>query len=169
MRRLLPFLLCCVCSAQPRATDPMGKEIVTGSLHVVWVREDLHLVEPDNPELGLWANLHSDDPSTFAFDVTLRYEVAGRWVTTVRTIQNIPANGYWMSDPTQCIFWFVPPRTPAPYDASRWPQRIIYSISERKYTERDLVEDQALSTARGGNRLATNPYKSSRKRARNPN
>lgn len=131
----LTILALALCgSAHLFAQDQLASEVTTGTLHVIWVRQQLSAVEPNNPSLGLWVSLHSDDASTVSFTVTFRYQLedGGAWHSASRMIDNDTSQSgstYWVSTPTQCVFW-VP----------SWPVKIAYSALENKVaTLRGLV------------------------------
>jgi|SRR5665213_1804338 len=117
------------CAALANAQDSMAQEVVTGSLHVIWIRQSVKAVEPSNPNIGLWVSLHSDDETTVSFQVTLRYRLNadGPWQTFRRQVDNsTEASGgtYWVSTPAQCLF-------AVPW----WPVQIEYSVQEDKAFE----------------------------------
>jgi len=128
MKVAIYFVLSLVFAFALQADDTFTQEVVTGTLHTIWARQDLHAVEPGNPALGLWVSLHSDDEATVGFEVTLRYRLPGseQWQSFRRTIDNTTiysGASYWVSTPAQCIFW-----------VSQWPSAIQYSVLEIKQT-----------------------------------
>jgi hypothetical protein len=121
------------------ATDAKfyGQEIITGTLHVMWFLQNspqtMDLFAPG--KRGLWISLHSDDPTVTSFLVTLIYrdKEGGKLRSIQRTIKNDPnangSQGYWVADPSECIFWI-----------GYFPDEITYSVVEQREHQPVLVK-----------------------------
>lgn len=130
-KRILLAALMCASACMGQTSQGYATEAIFGTTHVIWLRGSTATViavehQGVDPRQYLWLNLHSDDRLTGAFRVIIRYKdtASGKMFSITRTITNDMnlngGQGYWVSDPSQCIFWIG------------WPDVLSYSIVEEK-------------------------------------
>ena len=110
--------------------DQLNQQIVTGTQHVMW-----ECTNSTESRFSLY--VRSDDPTTYAFLVTVRFKRGDTWKTFTRAVPNTPPlRPDGDKSPAWVISYFI---LYAPLGEGNAPlTEFRYSVSEQKYEERSL-------------------------------